>query len=90
MEHNKSEGRGIFTLTEEGKKAGEMTYSRRDKNIVLEHTEVDPNFQGKGIGKKLIKEAVDYARENDLKIIPECSYAKKILERSSEYDDVLA
>lgn len=90
MEHNKSEGRGIFTLTEEGKKAGEMTYSRRDKNIVLEHTEVGPNFQGKGIGKKLIKEAVDYARENDLKIIPECSYAKKILERSSEYDDVLA
>lgn len=90
MEHNKSKGRGIFSISEDGKEAGKMTYSKREDNIVLEHTEVDPSFQGQGLGKKLVKEAVEYARANNLKIVPECTYAKKVLERSSEYDDVLA
>lgn len=90
IEHNNSEGRGIFIAKDGGKKAGEMTYSRKENNIIIEHTEVNPEFQGQGIGKKLIKKSVEYAREHSLKIVPECSYAKKVLERSSEYEDVLA
>ena len=91
IEHNKSDSRGIFKAKEDGKDAGEMTYSRKRENIiVIEHTQVEPEFQGKGVGKKMVKEAVEYARRNNLRIVPECSYAKKVLQRSSEYDDVLA
>lgn len=91
IEHNKSDSRGIFKATEGGKEAGEMTYSRMKENkIVIEHTQVEPEFQGQGVGKKMVQEAVEFSRQNNLKIVPECSYAKKVLQRSSDYDDVLA
>lgn len=90
IEHNNSDSRGIFTAKDDNKQAGEMTYSRRGSNIVIEHTEVDPQYQGQGVGKQLVEGAVDFARDKDLKIVPECSYARKVLERSSDYNDVLA
>ncbi|WP_084810950.1 GNAT family N-acetyltransferase [Gillisia limnaea] len=37
-----------------------------------------------------MKKFAEYARENNLKIVPACSYAKKVMEKSSYYDDVLA
>lgn len=90
IDHNKSESRGTFTASEDGKNAGKMNYSRKGENIVIEHTEVNPEFQGKGVGKKLVQGAVDYARESKIKIVPQCSYAKKVMERSSEFKDVIA
>ncbi|UJH90025.1 N-acetyltransferase [Antarcticibacterium sp. 1MA-6-2] len=91
IEHNNSDGRGIFKAKDGGKDAGEMTYSRtNDSKIIIEHTQVEPEFQGQGVGKKLVQEAVGYSRQNNLKIVPECSYAKKVLQRSPEYEDVLA
>lgn len=91
IKHNKSESRGQFEAHENGKEAGKMLYSTRGKDvIVIEHTEVDPEFQGQGVGKQMVDKAVEYARENDIKISSECSYARKVLGRSSEYEDVLA
>lgn len=91
IEHNNNDSRGIFKAKDGGKKAGEMTYSRTgDNKIVIEHTQVETEFQGQGVGKKMVQEAVEFSRKNNLKIVPECSYAKKVLQRSSEYDDVLA
>lgn len=91
IENNGSEARGQFEASENGKNAGKMTYSRKDENtIVIDHTEVDPEYQGQGVGKKMVEKAAEFARENNLKIVPQCSYAKKVMERSSDYDDVLA
>lgn len=91
IEHNSSEKRGQFEAVDSGKTAGKMIYSRSgDDKIVIEHTEVDPSYQGQGVGKQMVDKSAEYARENNLKIVPECSYAKKVMERSSDYDDVLA
>ena len=48
-------------------------------NIV--HTEVDNSYQGQGIARKLVEKIIENAKENNKKVIAECSYAKKILER---------
>ena len=48
-------------------------------NIV--HTEVDNFYQGQGIARKLVEKVIENAKENSKKVIAECSYAKKILER---------
>lgn len=91
FDHTKTEKRGQLEAKEDGRSAGEIVYSRTDDNqIIIEHTEVDPSFQGQGVGKKLVGKVAEYARENNLKIIPECSYAKKVMERTPEYEDVLA
>lgn len=83
--------RGAFYIEGDGGEwAAEMTYTREgERKIVIDHTEVDETLQGKGVGKRLVEEAVKYARENNLLIKPVCSFAKKVLESSEDYEDVL-
>lgn len=91
FDHTKTEKGGQLEATENGKSAGEIVYSSKEDNqIIIEHTEVDPGFQGQGVGKKLVGKVAEYARENNLKIVPECSYARKVMERTPEFEDVLA
>ena len=42
------------------------------------------------IGKDLVKAGVDFARQNNLKIIPLCPFAKAEFEKHADYTDVLA
>lgn len=48
-------------------------------NIVS--TFVDSNYQGKGIAKELVKVVIKNAKKENKKLISDCSYAKKILEK---------
>ncbi|QES89424.1 GNAT family N-acetyltransferase [Rhizosphaericola mali] len=86
---NKS--KGFFKAIENQKQAGSLIYSKpNDHLIVIEHTEVKEGFQGRGVGLKLVLEAVDFARAKHLKILPECPYAKSVFEKRDDLQDVLA
>ncbi|RYG03363.1 MAG: N-acetyltransferase [Chitinophagaceae bacterium] len=84
------EKRGTFTATEEGVEAGHITYTwaGADK-FIIDHTDVNPDFKGKNIGKQLVLEAVNYARANKLKIMPLCPFAKSVFDRNVDLQDVL-
>ena len=87
QEHGKN---GAFFIEEDGEWVAEMTYTREGlRKIVINHTAVSKNLKGKGIGKALVDAAVKFARGKNLLIKPVCSYAKKVLESSEEYEDVL-
>ncbi|MDB5280957.1 MAG: GCN5-related N-acetyltransferase [Bacteroidota bacterium] len=82
---------GSFYIEENGQKVGVMTYHFPHENkMVIVHTEVNPSQEGKGLGKLLVKAAVDYARAHNIKIDPVCPYAKSVFNRKPEYADVLA
>ncbi|WP_035648252.1 GNAT family N-acetyltransferase [Flavobacterium sp. ASV13] len=82
--------RGYFEAIEDGKEAGKMTYTwAGDSKFIIDHTEVSPDFNGKGVGKKLVMAAVEYARANNLKIIPLCPFAKSVFDKVPEIHDVL-
>jgi predicted GNAT family acetyltransferase len=82
--------RGYFEAVEDGKEAGKMTYTwAGDSKFIIDHTEVSPDFNGKGVGKKLVMAAVDYARANNVKIIPLCPFAKSVFDKVEEIRDVL-
>lgn len=82
---------GRFEMTCDGQPAGKMDYMKTsDDKITITHTEVNGEFGGKGLGGKLVETAVDYAMENNLKIVPACSFARHILEKDASYKDVLA
>lgn len=49
-------------------------------NII--HTEVNNAYQGQGIARKLVECIIENAKKENKKLIAECSYAKKILEKS--------
>jgi hypothetical protein len=81
--------KGRFILYEKDKKAGEMTYVWVDDyKIIIDHTEVDPAYGGKGYGKELVLKAVDFARKQDIKIIPLCPFAKKVFDKDLGIQDV--
>ncbi|PIF33973.1 hypothetical protein CLU81_4604 [Flavobacterium sp. 9] len=82
--------RGYFEAIEDGKEAGKMTYTwAGDSKFIIDHTEVSPDFNGKGVGKKLVMAAVDYARANNVKIIPLCPFTKSVFDKTEEIRDVL-
>jgi hypothetical protein len=84
-----TEKKGSFKAMEENNIAGELVYTWAGKDkFIIEHTEVDEKYAGKSIGKKLVFEAVNFARNNHLKIIPLCPFAKALFEKLPELKDV--
>ena len=82
--------KGYFEAVEDGKEAGKMTYTwAGDSKFIIDHTEVSPDFNGKGVGKKLVMATVEYARTNNVKIIPLCPFAKSVFDKVEEIRDVL-
>ncbi len=84
------ESKGFFKAEASGKEAGRMTYSWAGKErIIIDHTEVNPEFKGKNVGKQMVLAAVDYARQNKIKILPLCPFAKSVFDKMPEIRDVL-
>lgn len=83
--------KGAFFIDEDGEWIAELAYFKSGDNIItVDHTEVDPKLEGQNVGRELVAAVVDYARENGLKIKPACPYAKKVIDSTPEYQDVLA
>ena len=82
--------KGAFYIEEEGEWIAELTYFKSDGTMTIDHTEVDEKLRGEGIGQDMVKAAVEYARENGLKIKAVCPYAKEVIESTPEFQDVLA
>jgi hypothetical protein len=67
-----------------------LTYRPQGATIVFVHTEVPAAMEGKGIGGQLAKAGLEYARENQLKVVPRCPFVASYLRRHPEYEDVVA
>ena len=68
----------------------EIVYEHKEKGvIVIERTFVSEALRGRNIAGELLRSVVDMARKEGLKIIPECTYAQKAMNRGDEYRDVL-
>ncbi len=78
-----------FETTVEGISAF-LTYTLEEKVLTLLHTEVPSALEGRGVGSRLAGSALDYARQQDLKVIAKCSFVAKYIERHQEYADLLA
>lgn len=56
---------------------------------IIVHTEVNSNYRGSGIAKKLLDRVVAEARNRNIKIVPKCEYAIKVMVGKNEYSDVI-
>ncbi|MBS1758810.1 MAG: N-acetyltransferase [Bacteroidetes bacterium] len=83
--------KGRFVIYDSEVYAGEMTYVwAGDAKFIIDHTAVEQSFNGKGLGKMLVMEAIKFARKNNFKILPLCPYAKSVFEKNPELNDVKA
>ncbi|WP_166334967.1 GNAT family N-acetyltransferase [Sphingobacterium chungjuense] len=90
VEQVNHDNKGYFKATEDNKEAGRMTYSwAGDSRIIIDHTEVNPDFKGKNVGKTILMEIVNFAREKNIKILPLCPFAKSVFDKVEEIRDVL-
>lgn len=69
--------------------AGFIDYQETSELVVLTHTEVDPSFEGRGVGSALARAALDDIRERQLKALVICPFIIGWLRRHHEYVDVL-
>ncbi|WP_262710110.1 GNAT family N-acetyltransferase [Aequorivita sinensis] len=84
------DNKGYAMAREGDERAGLMTYSvAGDNHIIIDHTEVDPKFKGKNIGKQLLYKIVEMAREKDIKITPLCPFAAAMFKKLEDIQDVL-
>ena len=78
-----------FVLHLDGEIAGIAEYETRPGRIVFTHTEVDPKFEGKGVGGRLAKAALDDARAHDLRVVPRCPFIAGWIGRHPDYADLV-
>ena len=92
---NKQNGNGgyIDLIKEEDKNTdvGRLTYTivPDEKKLIISYVMVYPEYEGRGMGKFLVEAAVDFARENNWKIYPHCSYARSVMNRMNDVEDIL-
>lgn len=68
-----------------------ITYVQSDENqIIVDHTYVSDQLSGQGVGKRLLHELIGWARKENKKIIPQCSFVKAQMEKNEDYHDLLA
>jgi uncharacterized protein len=70
-------------------RAGFINYLSEPGTILLVHTEVDPAFEGQGLGARLVAGALDDLRARGLKLIPLCPFVRAYLRRHPEDADLV-
>ena len=65
--------------------AGFIAYDTEPGSITLIHTEVYPEFEGRGIASRLAAGALDDIRRRGLAVVPVCNFVRGYLERHPEY-----
>jgi len=58
-----------------------LEYEVTGNQMILVHTEVPKELEGKGLGGKLVKFALEHAKENNLGVVAQCEFAQSYIER---------
>ena len=89
--NNRNGNGGFITLNKVDDEVGRLTYTifPDDNKLIISFVLVHPKFEGRGMGKYLVDEAIKFARENEWKVYPHCSYAKSVMTRMTDVEDIL-
>ena len=61
---------------------GECDYIETEETWNIVHTEVSNLYQGQGIARKLVENIIENAKKYNKKLIADCSYAKKVIDKN--------
>ncbi|MBD5785865.1 N-acetyltransferase [Cellulosimicrobium terreum] len=75
--------------TPDGGVAGFAAYVRQPGTVVFTHTEVDPAYEGQGVGSALVAGALDQVRAAGEVIVPLCPFVKAWVGRHPDYQDLV-
>ncbi|WIM97083.1 GNAT family N-acetyltransferase [Actinoplanes oblitus] len=82
--------KGRFEARDEsGALAGVLTYQVTGQIVVFTHTEVDPAFEGRGVGSALARTALDDARARSRTVVPMCPFVSAWLDKHPAYESLV-
>lgn len=91
IQHKQVGSKGMFYVGQDGAILAELVYSMSSpEKMIIEHTEVDDVLKGQNVGFELVSAAVQYARDHKIKILPICPFAKAVIDKRVDFQDVLA
>lgn len=84
--HEKEDKRFVINL--EGNEVY-VEYTMAGNEINLYHTFTDPALRGKGLAAQVVRAALEFAKKNNLKVIPTCSYVQSFIAKNDEYKELV-
>ncbi len=73
----------------DGRLAGFAAYQLRPGHVVFTHTEVEPEFEGGGVGSALARAALDDVRARGQQVVPLCRFIAGYIDRHPDYQDLV-
>lgn len=87
VKHSETESRGVFRIGNFAK----MIYTRPSADVMkVDHTLVDKDYRDQGNAQRLYAAMVDFARQQQRKVIPKCPFVAAMFDRFPDDSDVLA
>jgi predicted GNAT family acetyltransferase len=78
-----------LTLQSGGQALAFIDYYLFGRVAIVTHTEVDPTHEGKGYGSAMARQALDYFRERQWRVVPVCGFFAEQIRRRPDYLDLL-
>ncbi|OBB02179.1 acetyltransferase [Mycobacteriaceae bacterium 1482268.1] len=76
-----------FTISVDGKEVGKAEFLERNGRRVFTHTEVDGDYEGRGLATILIREALEQTRDAGIPIVAKCKMVANYISKHDEFKD---
>lgn len=87
LRHNAAARR--YELPLEGDDVAVVDYLPRDGYLILTHVGVPPQYEGRGIGSRLVREVLEEIQRQGLRIVPQCPFVEVYIRRHPEWEGCL-
>ncbi len=77
-----------YEIAVDGDLAGFAVYYLEKERIVFIHTEVAVAYEGRGLGSRLARQALDDVRGRGLRVVPACPFFARFIKLHPEYQDL--
>jgi predicted GNAT family acetyltransferase len=67
-----------------------IEYKASGKQMILIHTEVPSELEGKGVGTAIVEKTLEYIENNQLKLVPLCPFVITYLKRHPDWNRLLS
>ena len=81
--------RNRYEALVDGKVAGFAQFRSKPGQLTFFHTEVDPAFEGKGVGSVLAKRALEDVRKHGERVVAQCPFIASYIKRHQEFQDLV-
>ena len=88
MEPTVNKEEKCFVIYAEGKEVY-VKFEIKNNKMDLDHTYTNPELRGKGLAALVVRAALEFAKGNNLKVIPTCSYVRSFISKNEEYQELV-